>query len=70
MREFINRHGYIVTEYPMSPEKNYKPFKNGRYFVMFNFNEIAAIATAISNNKYNAYKEIIKEIKKNINQKE
>ena len=63
MRRFINKHGVIDKEYKRPPDKNYPPYRKGSYFAIFISDELDLSACVGHINKYQVYKEIVKEIK-------
>lgn len=63
MRKFINKYGVIDKEYKRSPDKNYLPYRKGSYFAIFISDELDLSACVGHINKYQVYKEIVKEIK-------
>lgn len=63
MRRFINRYGIIESEYKRDPYKSYPPYRKGSYFVSF-YSEILGLSISAGHvNRYETYKEIVKEIR-------
>lgn len=66
MRRFINKYGVIDNEYKRPPDKNFLPYRKGSYCVVFLSDKLDLSASIGDVDKYQVYKEIVREIKERI----
>jgi hypothetical protein len=66
MCRFINKYGIIDQEYKRPPDKNYPPYRKGSYFAVFLSDKLDLSACVGDVDKYQVYKEIVREIKDRI----
>ncbi len=66
MRRFINKYGVIDEEGKRPPDTSYPPYRKGSYFAAF-FSDTLGFSACVGDvDKYQAYKEIVREIKDHI----
>lgn len=56
MRKFILKHGNISKEYRRPPDKYFRAYRKGSYFISFVSDDLAAAVG--DSNKYYAYKSL------------
>ena len=63
MRRFINKYGVIDNEYKRPPDKYYPPYRKGSYYATFLSNDLSLSVCVGHIDKYQVYKEIVRQIK-------
>lgn len=58
MRRFILKHGVIDEEGNRPPEKNFRPYRKGSYYVNYLSDELNLTAAVGDSNKYEVYKSL------------
>lgn len=58
MRRFILKHGVIDEEENRPPEKNFRPYRKGSYYVNYFSDELGLTASVGDSNKYETYKSL------------
>lgn len=66
MRRFINKYGVIDNEYKRPPDKCYPPYRKGSYYATFLSDELDLSVCVGHIDKYQVYKEIVRQIKDHI----
>lgn len=64
MRRFICKHGFITEEHSRPPDKFFRPYRKGSYFISFISFDDSLAACVGDVDKYRAYRELVREIKK------